>query len=223
MTTFLLDIEGTTTPIDFVYKVLFPCAFARIPDIEFNQELRENLTAEYEQDIKEGNHPDPLFSPYLHWLMKIDRKSTALKEVQGRIWEESYKKGEIKGALFPDVKEFFEKIRGSGHSLAIFSSGSILAQKLLFTFSEEGDLSPFISAFFDTTTGPKREKESYIKIAHSLGTQPNQVHFISDIQEELFAASEAGMAATLSVRPGNKPQTSWNGAHTSHFPSLLLP
>lgn len=221
MTIFLLDIEGTTTPIDFVYKTLFPCAREKLIGLTISEENKKSLREEHQKDLEHHLNPADLYIPYLLWLMDQDRKSTTLKEIQGKIWEQSYKDEIIKGALFEEIPRFFKACRESKIKIAIFSSGSVLAQKLLFQFSEAGNLSEFITDYFDTTTGLKRESKSYISIAHKLGEKPSEIHFISDIEEELFAAREAGMQTTLSVRPGNKPQPNWDGNKTSNFLELL--
>jgi enolase-phosphatase E1 len=136
--------------------------------------------------------------------MDQDRKSTGLKSLQGKIWEEGYRSGELKGEVYPDVLPALERWRKNAIDIAIFSSGSVQAQRSLFRNSVTGDLTHFIKAYFDTTTGPKREPESYTRIAAALGRQVSEVLFLSDIVEELDAAREAGMRTTLCVRtPGS--------------------
>jgi enolase-phosphatase E1 len=214
----LLDIEGTTTPIDFVTRVLFPYARERVKDFLLRRasEVRDDLArlfSEHEADERGGQPPPPwrAGSPaetidsataYVHWLMDRDRKSTALKALQGRIWEEGYQAGYLRGQVYPDVPRAFARWRAQGRDLAIFSSGSVLAQKLLFSRSEAGDLTPFLRAYFDTTTGAKGDPESYGKIAARLGQAPAAVLFLSDITAELDAARHAGMSTALCVRAG---------------------
>jgi len=143
--------------------------------------------------------------------MDQDRKSTGLKSLQGRIWEEGYRSGELKGEVYPDVLPALERWRGQGIDIAIFSSGSVQAQRSLFRNSVAGDLTRFISAYFDTTTGPKREPESYARIAATLERSPSEVLFVSDVGAELDAARTAGMQTALCVRtPGSAPSA---GAH----------
>jgi enolase-phosphatase E1 len=219
----LLDIEGTTTPIDFVTRVLFPYAreHAREFLVRRASEVRDDLAllfSEREADERAGQSPPPgrAGSPaetidsavaYVHWLMDRDRKSTALKALQGRIWEEGYRAGRLRGQVYPDVPRAFERWRAQGRELAIFSSGSVLAQKLLFSRSEAGDLTPRLRAYFDTTTGAKGDPESYRKIATALGRAPAEVLFLSDVDAELDAARAAGMATALCVRAGKAPVT----------------
>jgi enolase-phosphatase E1 len=132
--------------------------------------------------------------------MDQDRKSTGLKSLQGKIWEEGYRSGELRGEVYPDVLPALERWRAQGIDIAIFSSGSVQAQRSLFRNSIAGDLTRFIKAYFDTTTGPKREPESYTRIAAALERSPSEVLFVSDIAAELDAAQAAGMQTALCVR-----------------------
>lgn len=213
----LLDIEGTTTPIDFVHETLFPFARARMADFvgrnfaDLSAEIAA-LEIEHADDVKNNLSPPPMIddlvesvAAYLIFLIDADRKSTALKSIQGKIWQQGYESGELSGAIFADVKPAFERWKQADKTIAIFSSGSVLAQKLIFGFSSEGDLTNYISAYFDTTTGAKREAESYRKIAEHLGFPPMEILFVSDIYQELDAAKDAGMQTVLSVRPKNLP------------------
>ncbi|MEA2723559.1 MAG: enolase-phosphatase [Gemmatimonadales bacterium] len=147
---------------------------------------------------------------YVQWLMDRDRKSTGLKSLQGKIWEEAYRAGDLKGEVYPDVSPALERWRQQGIDVAIFSSGSIQAQRSLFASAE--NLARFIRAYFDTTTGPKTAPESYARIATALEHSPSEVLFISDIAAELDAALAAGMQTALCVRaPGAAPPA--GGAH----------
>lgn len=206
----LLDIEGTTTPIEFVHQVLFPYARARVPDYlaqhAHDPEVRADialLRAEHAAESAQSAGLPP-WNPeaYVYWLMDQDRKSTGLKSLQGRIWEEGYLTGELKGKgeVYPDVRPALERWRAAGKQIAIFSSGSVQAQRNLFANTTAGDLSPFLSGYFDTTTGPKRDAGSYRKIAAALGHRPADVLFVSDVAAELDAARGAGMRTTLCVR-----------------------
>jgi enolase-phosphatase E1 len=220
----LLDIEGTTTPIAFVYDVLFPYARRKIADFLnrhlTSAEVRADLARlrdEREADFRQGLDPPPYDDDsreklresavsYLHWLMDSDRKSTPLKALQGKVWEEGYRAGELKSRVFADVPRAFELWRDRSIQIYIFSSGSVLAQKLLFAHTEAGDLTGFISGYFDTNIGPKSDAESYRRIADAVKTAPPKIVFVSDVTKELAAAREAGMQAVLAVRPGNHPQ-----------------
>lgn len=142
---------------------------------------------------------------YCLWLMDQDRKSTPLKSLQGMIWESGYRSGELRGDVYPDVPAAFARWKQKGKTIAIFSSGSVLAQKLIFAHTEFGDLTPFITAYFDTTTGAKRDPGSYTKIAAALGVPTGGILFLSDSPAELDAARYVGMETALSARPENPP------------------
>ncbi len=143
---------------------------------------------------------------YVHWLMDQDRKSTGLKSLQGKIWEEGYRAGDLRGEVYPDVPPALQRWRRQGIDIAIFSSGSIQAQRSLFTNTGAGDLTRFIRAYFDTTTGPKTAPDSYARIAAALERTPSEVLFVSDVGAELDAALASGMRTALCVRtPGSAP------------------
>ena len=219
----LLDIEGTTTPIDFVYKTLFPFARSRVKDYlggawdepEVQTDL-EQLRAERAADAAQGLDPPAIECEslterlestvaYIHWLMDRDRKSTPLKAIQGRIWREGYESGELLGEVFDDVPPAFARWRRQNKLICIYSSGSALAQKLLFAHTTAGDLTQYICRYFDTTVGHKIEADSYRRIAEELRLTPADTIFISDAVAELDAARAAGMKTILALRPGNRP------------------
>lgn len=211
----ILDVEGTASPIDFVHKTLFPFAKARMEDF-----LRENLAsvdeeiaalkAEYRKDFQDQVYGRRFSETdiasivkYLEWLIDVDRKSTPLKSIEGRIWRAGYESGELRSVVFPDVRPALERWRSEGKKIAIFSSGSVLAQRLIFRHSDAGDLGPLIDAYFDTTTGKKQESASYAAIARDLGARTADCLFISDSTGELDAARAAGLRTVLSVRARN--------------------
>jgi enolase-phosphatase E1 len=222
----LLDIEGTTTPIAFVHEVLF--SYARTHARSFlasnfdSDEVRGDIALLREEnaiDVNESRYP-VLFTAdssqpeiesvatYIDWLIVRDRKSTGLKSLQGKIWRQGYLDGSLKSQVFADVPPAFKRWHEAGLSINIFSSGSVLAQQLLFAHTEAGDLTKYISNYFDTNVGKKGEAESYRRIAIALDMLPVQTLFISDVVSELEAANEAGMKTLLSIRPGNPPQDS---------------
>ena len=208
----LLDIEGTTTPISFVHDVLFSYARVHVrdylakhldnPDVRADVHL---LRDEFEGDNFPDNNVDAL-AAYINELIDLDRKSTGLKSLQGKIWHEGYADGSLRAQVFPDVAPALARWRTAGLSVSIFSSGSVLAQQLLFAHTEAGDLTPFIKHYFDTGMGKKGEAESYRRIAEAIELQPGDILFVSDVVSELAAAREAGMQTVLSLRPGNQPQ-----------------
>jgi enolase-phosphatase E1 len=209
----LLDIEGTTTPVDFVFRVLFPDARERVgvfieahsADPEVARDL-EGLREERVHDERQGKRPPAwdgsaeAAACYARWLMDQDRKSTALKSLQGKIWAEGYAEGRLRGQVYDDVPPALARWTAASRRVAIFSSGSVLAQKLLFAHSDHGDLTPLLSGYFDTTTGSKGEAGSYCLIATALGEEPSAGLFVSDAVTELDAARAAGFATALAVR-----------------------
>jgi 2,3-diketo-5-methylthio-1-phosphopentane phosphatase len=146
----------------------------------------------------------PRILNYIFWLMDRDRKSTALKSLQGRIWKAGYERGELKSLIFDDVPEAMARWSRDGR-VAIYSSGSAGAQELFFRFSNHSDLTPMISGYFDTRIGPKRASASYTAIAEQMEVAPADVLFFSDVAPELDAAREAGCGTRLVMRPGNAP------------------
>lgn len=205
----LLDIEGTTTPIDFVHKILFPYSRERMDDfVRANFDLLNDeicqLKQEHRSDSTYGRPFDEnsaeSVSEYLACLIDNDRKSTPLKSIQGKIWEMGYRDGTLTSIVFDDVPSAFERWTADGKQIAIYSSGSVFAQRLLFGHTNHGDLTRFISKYFDTTSGGKREETSYSSIARKLGIESNGILFVSDIIAELEAARSAGMRTALSVR-----------------------
>jgi enolase-phosphatase E1 len=221
----VLDIEGTTTPITFVSDVLFPFARRALPAYVREHldapDLREPLGLLHEgwaEDMARGERPPPWcddnrderiasITAYAEWLMDRDRKAAGLKALQGHIWAEGYRQGSLRGDVFPDVPPALARWRAAGLSVAIFSSGSVLAQQLLFQTSTFGDLTSWIDAFFDLSVGPKTSPTSYRSIAEALRCLPSRVLFISDAATELDAAQAAGCAVVMCVRPGH-PATS---------------
>jgi enolase-phosphatase E1 len=221
---YLLDVEGTVAPITLVTEQLFP--YARTHLAEY---LKQNLqTAAVQHDLRllaeenraEQSEDSPTFGieirnelharAYLVWLMERDRKSTALKSLQGRIWKSGFESGELKGTLFADVPPALHRWAAEGR-VAIYSSGSTSAQQLLFRYSTYGDLTGLISAYFDTRTGPKTAPASYAAIAATMQVDPHQVCFFSDVVRELDPAREAGLQTRLVLREGNAPVEDANG------------
>jgi len=216
---YLLDVEGTTSPVSLVYEQLFPYARKHLKAflIEHGGELEIEadlalLAAENGVEAAEdvprfavGDGPDQA-EAYLLWLMDRDRKSTALKSLQGRIWKSGYLAGELVGTVFDDVPAALARWSREA-AVAIYSSGSVEAQKLLFRYSSVGDLTPYISGYFDTRIGAKTAAESYRAIAAAMGVSTNEVIFVSDLLRELEPAREAGCMTRLSVREGNQAVT----------------
>jgi enolase-phosphatase E1 len=206
----LTDIEGTTSSVSFVYDVLFPYFKAHLSELPKMANLAEvkHAFAQVIEIVKEeeGKHittTEEVMDYLVRWN-DDDRKITPLKTLQGIIWKMAYETGEIKGHVFDDVPTCLNQWRIQGIKVGVFSSGSVAAQKLLFRHSCFGDLSAHFSNHFDTTTGPKRAPETYQSIAAFLGLEPHQILFLSDIREELEAATKVGLQTVQLVRPGTK-------------------
>ena len=214
----LLDIEGTTTPVEFVYQTLFPFASHKLesflreqaqdPEI---QSLIQDFRAQHAADERNGlkpprwmDHPQDArlcsTGAYGQWLIARDSKCTPLKSLQGKIWQQGFMSGELRGEVFPDVPIAFKRWRQQKKIICIYSSGSVLAQQNLFRTTASGDLTAYISAFFDTQVGVKTDSESYRKIAASSSFAPNQFLFISDVMKEIEAARSVRMQVLLCER-----------------------
>jgi enolase-phosphatase E1 len=213
----LLDVEGTTTPASFVHDTLFPYARSRIRDFVLKERAEPELPAlrsEYDADSSQEKPPwrgdsgaalRRSAAAFLEFLMSHDRKSPALKTIQGKIWKEGYEEGALRGEVYSDVAPALRRWQSQGRIAAIFSSGSVLAQKLLFATTAAGDLRPWLAAYFDTNAGAKTEPESYGRIARALPLEPSSVLFVSDTPSELRAARQAGMEVVLCARAGDPP------------------
>lgn len=207
---YLFDIEGTTTDINFVHKVLFPYSYEKMDSFILDNQDNETILKIVDgvkKTVLEENQKTLSLSEAITQLkdwIKQDRKHPTLKEIQGLIWDAGYAKEEFKGHLYPDVKPFFDRILKEGHKIGIYSSGSVHAQKLIFGHSVEGNLTPMISYFFDTKVGGKRETSSYQNISKLTNLEPSEIHFFSDIPEELKAAQQIGFKVTQLLRPGTK-------------------
>ena len=211
---YLLDVEGTVAPLTLTSEVLFPYARAHFEEFlrkhESDAAVRADLALLGEENLADVEAPQctdgsvDAVLDYLLWLMDRNRKSTALKSLQGKIWKAGFESGELKGMLFADVPDAFDRWSKAAR-VAIYSSGSVEAQQLLFRYSNFGDLMPRIAGYFDTRTGAKRESASYAAIAGAMQVAAEEVLFFSDVVAELDAARGAGCGTRLVVRPGNAP------------------
>ncbi|KAJ1643634.1 enolase-phosphatase E1 [Coemansia asiatica] len=226
----LLDIEGTTTPISFVHDVLFPYISNNLQqflsDNWNNAALQQHIQAIADQadaDVQNGNKqaiaidldnesPEEVQRKMIQnvrWQMAVDRKIAALKGLQGFMWRSGYISGQLLGVIYDDAADAIKKwTEGTGRRVYIYSSGSVEAQKLIFGFSDHGDLLPFISGHYDTNVGSKLESNSYTRIAGDIGVEPEKILFISDNENEIKAADKAGLKTVVSVRPGNSELSS---------------
>lgn len=203
ITAIVTDIEGTTSSIRFVKEVLFPYAYERLPAFI----VTHADTPQVQHWLHEAAKEASLVSATQQEMMELlqcwineDRKSTALKALQGMIWEAGYAAGDYRAHVYPDAIRALRAWHAQGIKLYVYSSGSIQAQELFFGNSEAGDLRSLFSGFFDTTRGPKREVRSYQNILSAINTPAHHVLFLSDLVEELDAARSAGMVTTLIAR-----------------------
>ena len=203
----LTDIEGTTTPIAFVHRVLFPYARAALPRLLRERAHEPQVAGALAQIRSLAPEADPL-AQCLAW-MDQDAKITPLKLLQGLAWQDGYATGALRGALYPDVAPALRAWHAAGVRLAVYSSGSETAQRLIFMHPPAGaggDLSGLFSAFFDTRIGAKTEAASYREAALRLGLPPAAILFLSDSAAELDAARAAQLATCQLLRPQDATQ-----------------
>jgi enolase-phosphatase E1 len=223
----LLDIEGTVSPLAYVHEVMFPFARANVRTFLEEHWLRPDVRAALKQMAADAGRPIgagasmpdevPRIVAEVHALMDADVKATGLKQLQGLIWQGGFERGALRTVLFDDVAPALRRWTEAGLQLAIYSSGSIQAQRLFFAHTEAGDLTPLLSGYYDTTSGPKKSRSSYEAIAENSRSEPSEILFLSDVVEELDAAREAGFQTALAIRPGNRAAIP--GPHSS-FTSL---
>jgi enolase-phosphatase E1 len=201
----LTDIEGTTSAVSFVFDVLFPYAAKHLPDFvrahAGEPQVAEQLAAVRADSGEADADVERLIEILLGWIA-ADRKATPLKALQGMVWAEGYRAGQLKGHVYPDAVEALKRWKQRGYDLYVYSSGSIQAQQLIFGCSEAGDLTPLFSGYFDTTSGSKRDAQSYRTITQAIGCPAEEIVFLSDIVEELDAARAAGMQTVGLAREG---------------------
>lgn len=214
----LTDVEGTTSSISFVKDVLFPYARNALP--EFVRENHDNPDVRRWLDTVAAENggicTDEVIVETLQGWIDEDRKHTALKALQGLIWQDGYLSSEFAAHIYPDAAKMLKRWREDGHTLAVYSSGSVPAQKLFFGHTDAGDLLPLFAAFFDTEVGHKRDADSYRNIAARLERPVGEILFLSDVIEELDAAREAGMRTVLIDRREDYPEPRTGDATHGH-------
>lgn len=201
----LTDIEGTTSAVSFVFDVLFPYAKRHMPEFVRQHAGDPDVALQLTAVRLDSGEPEATVERaieiLLQWIAE-DRKATPLKALQGMVWKQGYEAGELKGHVYPDAVQALKTWYEQGYGLYVYSSGSVQAQQLIFGCSQAGDLRPLLKGYFDTTSGPKREVQSYQHIARAIGCAPGEVLFLSDIVEELDAARAAGMLTCGLAREG---------------------
>ena len=217
------DIEGTTSSLAFVKEVLFPYARANLAAYVRLHAPEPQVKKALEESCKEAGaelDTGQLITQLIQWLDE-DKKVTPLKSLQGLLWEAGYQEGAFKGHIYKDAAAYLKAWKAKGLDLYIYSSGSVHAQKLLFTHTEYGDLTPLFSGYFDTYIGGKKDQESYHKIARQIGIPANQLLFLSDIKEELDAAKAAGFK-TLWLTRDSTPDPQAEHTQISSFEGVVL-
>lgn len=235
----VLDIEGTTTPLDFVHRTLFEYASQNVEfflvkklNDPFIKKQVEGLKALHSSNTIDGQIPETWddstdeknvesASTFVRFLISIDSKDQFLKSLQGVIWEEAFRKGRIKGEVYEDVPVALKRWAEAGLKLCIYSSGSVLAQKLIFGTTQYGDLTRFITEFFDTAVGTKRDPDSYRNISESLHLQPKELLFLSDVIEEVDASRKAGLESILVKREATDHVEGGSLKYIVNFDGLL--
>lgn len=218
----LTDIEGTTSSLSFVKEVLFPYSRARMADFIRAHSTEPAVRAQLDEVGRAAGRPltdDEATAQLIAWIDE-DRKITPLKALQGMIWEAGYRHGDFQGHVYDDAVRQLRIWKDRGLKLYVFSSGSVLAQKLLFGHTAFGDLLPLFAGHFDTAIGSKREATAYTAIARQIGLPPAEILFLSDVREELDAARAAGMRTTQVLREGVTPADNHMQAKT--FNDIVL-
>lgn len=199
----LTDIEGTTSSLAFVKEVLFPYATKKLPawlnDNASDPAVRREIAAVAGEIERPASDIDAVSQQLLEWINQ-DVKATPLKALQGMLWKSGYESGDYRAHVYEDAYRVLQDWNAARTPLYVYSSGSVQAQELFFQYSRYGDLRPLFTGYFDTTTGPKSEEDSYRKIAVSIGLPAADILFLSDAESEIAAALAAGMQAVLVIR-----------------------
>ncbi|MHB1709383.1 MAG: acireductone synthase [Thermoplasmataceae archaeon] len=237
----LLDIEGTTTPIEFVHDTLFNYAREKIGSF-LTENIHNKVIQQMVEDLGKLHHEEEsIFSEipawdgsitkeqmesatrYCVWLISRDSKAPPLKELEGLIWKDGYNKGELKGNVYGDVPDAFKKWKASGKSVYIYSSGSVLSQKLLFSTTQYGDMTRYIDGYFDTSIGTKTDQRSYEMISEISGIPAHNFLFLTDAPKEIYGAVSAGFHGILVKRGMERADAGDFKETISDFTEIILP
>lgn len=200
----LTDIEGTTSSLTFVRDVLDPYTRERVKAF-----IREHggdaavskLLDDLRRNVGQELSDEEMAEQIARWIEE-GRKVNALKLLQGLVWENGYRNNRFKGHIYEDSLRNLRNWKERGLGIYGFSAGAASAQKLLFGFSEYGDVTGIFDDFFDTNVGSKEDPTAYQSIATSIGLNPAEVLYIADSREELDAARQVGMYTVWVVREG---------------------
>ena len=219
------DIEGTTSTIAFVKDVLFPYADEHLDAYVAAHRDEPVVSGALRETAALAGEPgagDERILAHLHAWIAADRKATPLKTLQGLMWEQGYARGVLRGHVYDDVPAMLRMWSEAGIALFVYSSGSVVAQKVLFANTAFGDLTPLFSGYFDTAIGAKRDPASYTAIARETGYAPSDMLFLSDVDAELDAALTAGMQTARLLRPGDT-KAGVTTAHTAYVDFTQIP
>lgn len=220
----LTDIEGTTTSLSFVKDVLFPYADQHMQTF-VTEHRQDGQVAKLVDDVRyEVGKPNLSLAAAIAQLRQwiaADKKVTPLKAIQGLMWEEGYRKGDFSGHVYEDAVRNLRQWHEQGLQLYVYSSGSVYAQKLLFGYSDAGDLTPLFRDYFDTQIGHKREAQAYQRIVEAIELPADEILFLSDIREELDAAQQAGLKTCCLVRE-NQPVDGLKHPWVTDFDAINL-
>lgn len=223
ITTIVTDIEGTTSSLSFVKDILFPYARKHMEEFIFQQQenIEVKTLLEQVQKITEKDLSTEEIINQLHEWIDQDKKVTPLKALQGLLWEKGYRDSDFKGHVYQDAYDQLKQWHKNGIKLYVYSSGSIYAQKLLFSYSDFGDMTTLFEGYYDTAIGHKQEKQSYQNIISDIKQPAEQILFLSDIEQELNAAHEAGMKTQWLVRDA-ETKTSAQHPQVKNFSDIKL-
>ncbi|RMH80626.1 MAG: acireductone synthase [Acidobacteria bacterium] len=188
--TILTDIEGTTSSLSYVKEVMFPYSRKRLRGFlqeHWEEERVKSIVERLSERLGRKVDLELATKTFEEWIDK-DLKEGLLKELQGHIWEEGFLSGELKGHVYEDAYVKLKEWKEKGYRLYVYSSGSVKAQRLFFGHTDYGDITPLFDGLFDTSIGSKRSPESYRRIAETIGVPPQEILFLSDLEEELDSA-----------------------------------
>lgn len=216
--TILLALEGPVSPVDYARNTLLRFAYRTLPQflrehggkeevrwtIDLLRQQRQNEDAAWADFLKEGRDHEEQRNDaeYYRWLISQGRKSSALHSILDLIWHQGFLSGELCSEIFVDVPPALQRWRKLNLTIGSYSPISSATQELLFRYSEWGDLSNYISFFFDRHAGPYDNTQKYEYIVRELKCRPEEVLVVSTVASELEAAQAAGGVTAFVERMG---------------------
>lgn len=219
----VVDIEGTTSSLAFVRETLFPYSREHLADWIAAHQQSPEVQQALVQARRLAQAPQAgtgeLVTRLREWIDR-DVKAAPLKTLQGMMWQEAFRSGELSAHLYPDVRPALSDWTVRGARIYSYSSGSVTAQRTWFEHTPEGNLLGYFSGHFDLdSTGPKDAPASYAAIVAAVAVQPGQALFLSDTRAELDAARSAGLHTT-GVRRDSAPPVGGGHAEVADFAEL---